>query len=117
MACSSKESSLDYFKTLDTAARKRYEEKTNLIGGEDPYTMSSDSFSCDPSAFPGVTYPDIVNYLINSPSPYSLESLKAYKGLEAYNQFVSGWVRDVRAAILKKNYIWWLERCVSTAMS
>ena len=103
MACSSKESALDHLKTLDTAARKRYEEKIDLIGGEDPYTMDSDSFSSDPIAFPNVTYPDIVNYLISSPSPYTLEKLKAYKGLEAYNQFVSGWVRDVRTAILEKN--------------
>ncbi|KAL3885168.1 hypothetical protein ACJMK2_025263 [Sinanodonta woodiana] len=37
---------------------------------------------------PSVTYPDIVNYLVFSPSPYSSEDLKSYKGLDAYNQFV-----------------------------
>ena len=103
MACSSKKLAPDYLETLDTAARKRYKEKTDLIGGEDLYAMGSESFSAEPSAFPDVTYPDIVNYLINSPSPYTLETLKAYKGLEAYNQFVSGWVRDVRTAILENN--------------
>ena len=43
MACSSKELPLDYLKTPDTAAFKRYNEKHNLLGGEDPYSMGSDS--------------------------------------------------------------------------
>ena len=100
MTCSWKESALNHLKTLDTTARKQHKEKINLIGGEDSYTMGSNSFSSDRSTFPDVTYLDIVNYLINSTSPYTLEPLKAYKGLEAYNQFVSSWIRT---AILEKN--------------
>ena len=82
MACGSKKLSLDHLKTLDTAARKRYME-INLISAEDPYTIGCDSFASDPSAFPNVYYLDIVNYLIIIPSPYTLETLKTYKGLEA----------------------------------
>ena len=54
MACSLKELPLDYLKTPDTAALKRYNEKLNLIGSEDPYSMGSDSYASDPSAFPDV---------------------------------------------------------------
>ena len=49
----------------------------------------------DLSYLPAVTYPDIVNYLLFTPSPYTATDLKCYKGLEAYNQIVCGWVRDV----------------------
>ena len=45
--------------------------------------------------FPDITYPDIVNYLISSQSPYTLDDLKSYKSLESYNYFVSGWVSEI----------------------
>lgn len=50
------------------------------------------------SLLPTITYIDIVNYLLWSPSKYMKEGLKSYKGLEAYNEFVNSWVRDHSAA-------------------
>ncbi|KAM9365153.1 uncharacterized protein KZ484_011342 isoform 1-T1 [Pholidichthys leucotaenia] len=38
---------------------------------------------------------DIYNYLVNTPSRYTGESLKAYKSLDAYSYFVAGLVRNV----------------------
>ena len=43
----------------------------------------------------GITYPDIVAYLLFAKSAYTNEELRNYKSLEAYNQFVCGWVRDI----------------------
>ena len=63
--------------------------------GDDPYKIPKGNFSNSHDVLPAVTYPDIYNYLVASPSPYSKEDLKAYKSLEAYNQFVCGWVRDI----------------------
>ena len=46
--------------------------------------------------FPSISYPDIVNYFVFRPSPYSADDMKAYKSLEAYNQVIEGWIRDVK---------------------
>ena len=61
----------------------------------DPYLKWQSGFSIAWQLWPDVEYPDIYNYLIESPSVYTGESLKAYKSLDAYNYFVSGWVEIV----------------------
>ena len=42
-----------------------------------------------------MTYPDIYNYLINTPSFCTREKLKAYKSMDGYNFFCSGWVSNL----------------------
>nr|XP_054755271.1 uncharacterized protein LOC129261235 [Lytechinus pictus] len=86
-----------YFNGLDEASKARYEEKISFIGGVDPYSLPKRSWSEDPDIFPAISYADIVNFVLFSPSPYTLEDMRSYKSLEAYNQFVNGWVRDVSA--------------------
>ena len=53
--------------------------------------------STDEKLLPAITYPDIVNYLLLTPSPYTSDNLKSYKGLHAYNQICCGCVRDRHA--------------------
>ncbi len=84
-----------YREGLETDEKERYARKIELIGGQDPYEVTD--LSSDWSFLPKVAYPDIVNYLLFTPSSYTAEDLKCYKGLEAYNQMVSGWVRDVQS--------------------
>ena len=84
---------------MDRLHFARYQEKLSLIDGIDPYNVSKESVVHNVDAFPAVTYPDIVNYLVFGPSPFTMEDLRpklrAYKSLEAYNQSVCGWVRDL----------------------
>ena len=48
-------------------------------------------------------YADIYNYLNLTPSLYTHEQIKSYKSLEAYNQFVNGWVSDVVVIVNSTN--------------
>ena len=44
---------------------------------------------------PDVSWGDMYNYLVNSPSEYTHDNLKAYRSLEAFNFFVYNHVRDI----------------------
>ena len=90
----------------------RYQEKVDLIGGEDQYTLSKQVMLSDPECFPEVTYPDIVNFLIFNPSPYTKDDLKSYKGLDAYNQFLMGWVREVGVKVYGTNILVKAKACI-----
>ncbi|XP_060084947.1 uncharacterized protein LOC132564294 [Ylistrum balloti] len=92
-----------YRDCLDTMERTRYSSKLKLIDENDPYELKS--WSSDVHLLPKISYPDIVNYLVFSPSPYTLDDLKSYKGLEAYNQFISGWVRELSTVVINKRHI------------
>lgn len=89
--------------------KARYIEKLKLIGGADPYDISVKSFYDDKKLLPVVTYmyPDIVNYLLSSPSLYTKEDLKALKSLDAYNQALNGWVSDVKGSVIGGLHIIW----------
>ena len=80
---------------LEAIARKRYNEQILIVDRIDPYTVNKAQLSSNFESFPHITYPDIVNYLLFAPSPYSRYDLKNFKSLESYNNFVCGWVSYV----------------------
>ena len=86
------------FKSLDPPSRKRYMKKIIVIGGTESkkFAIKRENFDRNIESFPAVTYPVIVNYLIFASSPFTASQLKAYKSLEAYNQVIERWVRDVK---------------------
>ena len=59
-----------YMSTLDPPSKKRYIEKLKLIDGIDPYTAEND-FSRAFDHLPPITYMDVINYLVFTPSPFS----------------------------------------------
>ena len=85
-----------YFESLTNTDKADYNRKLTLSTGEllsDPFTIRN--WKCDESLLPDISWPDIYNYLIEHPSVFSKESLKAYKSLEGYNFFISGHVQEV----------------------
>ena len=77
-----------YREGLGPQERARYLEKSQLIGGADPYELAPSSWiNDDPESLPTIAYPDIINYLIFSPNQYTAEDLKSYKSLEALTRW------------------------------
>ena len=57
--------------SLPAAELRRYKEKLQIVGLSCcPYDLPKCSWENDPTKWPGVTYPDIVNYLVDSPGLY-----------------------------------------------
>ena len=94
----------DFFKQHDVADKKRYKEKLSKLGLRiDPYLMDADQWSTSRNVWPSVEFPDICVYLLNSPSPYTKEALKAYKSSEGYAYFVAGFVDQVLVTKINDN--------------
>lgn len=66
--------------------------------GADPYNiprhMFKDATSLQADELPDLDYGNIYSYLINFKA-YTNKALQAYKSLEAYKYFTSGWVREI----------------------
>ena len=84
----------EYFNNLPASEKLRYQEKVKECGF-DPYCVKISEFKEDFEALPCIEYPDIVNYLVLQTSWLSNSQMKAYKSLEAYNFFISGWVSSL----------------------
>ena len=89
--------SSEYFNWLGKEDKIKYKEKLTLSDGTtitDPYGLSN-NWQNNVSLLPDISWADIYNYLINTPSAYTHENLKAYKSLEAFSFFVCNHVQDV----------------------
>ena len=84
----------EYYAGLTGPAKTRYREKV-LTCGFDPYMLKKSECSEDLADYPSVEYPDIVNYLVLQTSWITGQQMKAYKSMDAYNFFVSGWVNII----------------------
>ena len=59
--------------------------------------MASHAVTVSAAALPPVDSSDLVSYLVLQTSFATAKQFIAHKSMEAYNQFVCGWVRDVKA--------------------
>eukprot|EP00795_Rhopilema_esculentum_P015969 gene15969-7301_t len=86
----------NYYESLDATEKANYRAKLTLSSGEaipDRYILQSE-WSNDIANLPELSWRDVTEYLIDSPSNFSKESMKAYKSLEAYDYFVCKHVQD-----------------------
>lgn len=84
----------EYCGSLKGAEKTRYKEKVELCGF-DPYSLKNSEYNDDSTHLPCIEYPDIVNYLVLQTSWATKQEMKAYKSMDAYNFFISGWVNNL----------------------
>ncbi|KAJ8910557.1 hypothetical protein NQ315_008942 [Exocentrus adspersus] len=71
---------------------ERYKMKTKLINDVDPYTLKDGELSLIVDDLPKIEFVDIMAYLVFTHSFYTKEQIKAYKSLQSYKYFESGFV-------------------------
>ena len=83
-------------KTLRTDDYDRHQAKLTLADVahlSDTFVLST-GWDYDISKLPNITWRDVTEYVIDTPSVYTTESVKAYKSLNAFNYFLCGHVQD-----------------------
>ena len=75
--------------------------KISVVNDTDPYTIRS----LDSNMLPAIEATDLVNYLVLGTSAYTVDQFKAYRSLDAYNHFHSGWVKEVSGCIINNKHI------------
>ena len=85
----------NYCDGLPVDAKRRYRDKLELISGIHPLCISAKS-GYEPATLPPVDAGDLVSYLVLQTSYITVKQFKAHNSMEAYNQFVSGWVKEVQ---------------------
>ena len=92
-----------YADNLKPEAKDRYLRKISIIGGVDPFVklVVGENVDC----VPPVEACDLVSYLVLKTSFMTSAQFKARKGLEAYNQFVSGWIKEVNTRKICDKYL------------
>lgn len=93
----------EYCASLDADVKRRYEDKLVVIDNVDPFMFSVGDLSLDLNLLPKVEMMDLVNYLILTHSFYTGQQLKAYKSLQAYKYYESGFVQEVLAKKINSN--------------
>ena len=91
-----------YAEKLTGSEKQRYKAKISLINGLDPF-LGPLGESTD--AIPPIEASDLVSYLVLQTSFVTAKEFKAYKALESYNQFVCGWVKEVRTWMKGEKYL------------
>ena len=92
-----------YADNLKLEVKDCYLCKISIIGGVDPFVkpVAGEITGC----VPPVEAWDLVSYLILQTSLITSAQFKAHKGLEAYNQFVSGWIKEVNTRKICGKYV------------
>ena len=91
-----------YAQSLELSARARYLLKIDAMK-EEPYLLKKSDLDDCLNGLPSVDYTDIVDYLVYSTSYLTAKEIKAKKSLQAYNNFLSGWVLETAIKSYEEN--------------
>ncbi|CAG9762584.1 unnamed protein product [Ceutorhynchus assimilis] len=89
--------SINYYLSLATDVKCRYDEKIQFIDNVDPFKLSPSEFTLTGNELPEVSILDLSEYLTHAYSYYTNLQLKAYKGLSAFKCFEAGAVQSLLA--------------------
>lgn len=92
-----------YAENLPQEAKRRYLDKIAVIDGIDP--MCSGIFGEPSDKTPPVDACDLLSHLVVQTSFVTAKQFKARKGLDAYNQFICGWVKEVNTRKIAEKYV------------
>ena len=81
---------------MGASAKTRYLSKI-----ECPYLLNKPALDENMKHLPNIDYTDIVNYLVYSTSYLTAKKIKAKKSLQAYKNFLSGWVLEAATKLYK----------------
>lgn len=84
---------------LDAVHKDRYRKKLDNVGFiHDPYLLPPGLFMSWDAVLdlPQLEYPNIYNYLVTVKSAYTHADLKAYKSLDSYKYFITGFVTPLQ---------------------
>ena len=93
-----------YAAGLPRDAKDRYVKKISLINNVDPFLGVFPGAGAR-SDLPPVDLTDLLSYLVLKTSFVTISQFKGRKSLEAYNQFVCGWVKDVVTRKIAGKYL------------
>ena len=93
----------EYVKSLPQEAKVRYLNKIAVINGIDP--LADSVFGEEVDITPPVDACDLLSYLVLQTSFVTSNQFKARKGLEAYNQLVCGWVKEINTCKISNKYV------------
>ena len=92
-----------YVEGLPMETKARYLDKIAVIDGKDP--LVDGLLGENVNDTPPVDACDLVSYLVLQTSFITSKQFKARKGLEAYNQFVCGWVKEIFTCKTNEKYV------------
>jgi len=91
----------EYANGLVVSSKARYLEKTKDIG--DPYCYESSSLEAD--TLPPVRNTDILNYFVLTTSFCTGERFKAYRSMDSFKYFASGFCSDVKGKVIANSFV------------
>ena len=74
---------------VQSCSKERYLEKLKIIGMvECPYTIAAEFWEKNSTQWPDLEYPEVYQYLIETPGVFTTEAMANRKSLDAYNLFI-----------------------------